>query len=96
MVLSSCAVERHLWGCGVIIKHGNGASKEMGRRIRKSSWLTSLLGVGLLMSSGLLSAGEDRFSVSSNGTVVFNLTNAMEMFTLEETGPAQYLSLIHI
>ena len=44
----------------------------------------------MLMSSGLLSAGEDRFSVSSNGTVVFNLTNAMEMFTLEETGPAQY------
>ena len=44
----------------------------MGRRIRKSSWLTSLLGVGLLMSSGLLSAGEDMFSVRSNGTVVFN------------------------
>ena len=52
-------------------------------------WI-SMMGVVLLLSSGPLIAGGDLFSVRANGSVVLRLTNAMEMFTLQETGENKY------
>ena len=50
----------------------------------------SMLVVMLLLSSGPSIAGVDLFSVRANGSVLLRLTDAMEMFTLQETGENQY------